>query len=86
MSYKYTANDQLAEKNYFSNTASSNEKIIYEYDVNKNLSGIKRFRNDLQTNEISYLFDENFKLAKSKVDRDFPGKRIGIVKYEYVFY
>lgn len=85
--WEYDAQGRVAERNYSSNaTGDLKESVNYEYDAKGNLVGEKRFKNQDQVNEISYLYDENGTLLKSQVNRDIPNKQIGIIKYSYGFY
>ena len=84
--WKYDDKGRVTKKTYSSNsTGDIKQSWAYEYDAAGNLVAEKRFRNDAQTNEISYLYDEKGTLLKSQVNRDFPQKSIGIIKYSYTY-
>jgi hypothetical protein len=85
--WEYNDKGWLVEKNFTTNaTGSEKESSVYEYDAKGNLTAEKRFKNDMQINEIGYLYDENGVLLRSQVNRDIPNKQIGIIKYSYGFY
>jgi hypothetical protein len=84
--WKHDEQGRLTEKSYSSNaTGDMMMSVKYEYDVKGNLIAEKRYKNNEQTNEISYLYDTSGKLS-SQVNRDIPNKQIGIIKYGYKFY
>lgn len=85
--WKYDAQGRVIEKTSYSNTTgNARSSAQYEYDAKGNLTGEKRFKDQLQTNEISYLYDESGLLLRSQVNRDILNKQIGIIKYSYTFY
>lgn len=85
--WKYDEQGRLIEAAFATNaTGDVRQESKYEYDAKGNLVAEKRYKNKEQTNEISYLYDESSKLLKSQVNRDFPQKQIGIVKYSYGYY
>lgn len=85
--YKYDQANRIIEKIIISNAGGDlKEKSIYEYDETGNLSGEKRFKNDKQTQEISYLYDETKKILKSQITRYYLENRIGIIKFSYEFF
>lgn len=85
--WKYDTQGRLVERSSYTNaTGDVKASAQYEYDAKGNLTGEKRFKDKLQTNEISYLYDESGLLLKSQVNRDIPNKQIGIIKYSYTFY
>lgn len=84
--WKYNEKSHVTEHTYASN-ATGNVKQVwkFEYDAKENIIAEKRFKNDVQTNEISYLYDEKGEILKSQVNRDFPQKSIAIIKYSYEY-
>lgn len=86
-SFKYNSSNKIIEKNYFSNTGGEiNEKVEIEYDTNQNIALEKHYKNNVKTNEYSYLYDENNKFIKSQLDRSFTNNTIGIIKFSYTFW
>lgn len=86
-SFKYNTSDKIIEKNYFSNTGGEvSEKVEIEYDTNQNIAIEKHYKNNIKTNEYSYLFDENNKYLKSQLNRNFTNNTIGIIKFSYTFW
>lgn len=86
-SFKYNASNEIIEKNYFSNTGEEvSEKVEIEYDTNQNVSLEKHYKNNIKTNEYSYLYDENNKFLKSQLNRNFTNSTIGIIKLSYSFW
>lgn len=88
INYKYdTLGRMIGRTNWTNENGDIKEDLLCEYDqAHGNLIGEKKFRNDTQTEEASYLYDEQKKLLKSVVTRYPLEKRIGIVKYSYEFY
>lgn len=85
--YKYNNSGRISERiNRSNENGDVNERTTYEYDVSGNLITEKRYKNEIQTQEMSYLYDDQKKLLKSLVTRYHLEKRIGIVKYSYEFY
>jgi hypothetical protein len=85
--YLYTEKKQLFEIVHRTNSNGETiAKSLFEYDSRGNFIGEKRFKNSIQLNEISYLFDEKGEYLRSKVNRNFPEKYIEIVKYSYLYY
>lgn len=87
MAYEYDALNRLREFTYKSNESGEVKlKSVFSYDNKGKLLMEKKFRNDVRTNEISYLYDEKTNLIKSHINRDFINASIMIVKYGYLFY
>jgi hypothetical protein len=85
--WKYDEKGRVTEKTYSSNSAGDVKlRWTYEYDASGKFVGEKRYKNEVHTNEISYLYDEKGNILKSQIDRDHPNKSIGIVKYSYVYW
>jgi hypothetical protein len=85
--FQYDGNGRLQEKTYTSNESGElKEYSVYEYNPNGVLLEEKRFKNNILTFEISYLYDETFTILKSQVSRDHKNASIGIVKYACEFY
>lgn len=84
--WKYNDKNYVIEHAYASNaTGDVREVWKFEYDIKGNIIAEKRFKNNVQTNEISYLYDEPGVILKSQVNRDFPQKSIAIIKYTYEY-
>lgn len=85
--YRYDSNGRLVEK---SSTSNSNGDVKqtwqFTYDEKGHITDEKRFRNEVNTDLLSYLYDEDKKLVKSRLDRDFVNASIEIVKFSYEFY
>lgn len=85
--YLYDESGKLIKKSYSSNEGGEiNEYSIYEYEKNPLLTSESKFKNNLLTDEINYMYDENNILIKSEVNRDHKNASIDIVKYSYTFY
>lgn len=85
--YLYDESGKLIKKSYSSNEGGEiNEYSIYEYEKNSLLTSESKFKNNLLTDEINYMYDENKILIKSEVNRDHKNASIDIVKYSYTFY
>lgn len=85
--YKYDKQGAIIERTTRSNeNGDVKEMFAYEYDHTGNLVAEKKYKNDTQLYEMSYLYDEEKKLLKSTVARFYLEKRIEIVKYSYEFY
>jgi hypothetical protein len=86
-SWQYDEGGKLIKKNYVSNEGGEvNESSIFEYSKNSVLTSELKFKNNVLTEEINYLFDDSTTLIKSEVNRDHKNTSIGIVKYAYTFY
>jgi len=84
---EYNSLNYVSKKVYISNdNGPVKQETTYDYDSAGSLNTEKKIKESVVQNEISYLFDENTKLVKSHVDRDFKNASIGIVKYAYTFY
>jgi hypothetical protein len=87
MTYEYDAFNRLREFIYKSNESGEVKlKSVFSYDSEGKLLMEQKFKNDVRTNEISYLYDETTNLIKSHINRDFINASITIVKYGYLFY
>lgn len=85
--YLYDESGKLIKKSYSSNEGGEiNEYSIYEYEKNSLLTSESKFKNNMLTDEINYMYDENNILIKSEVNRDHKNASIDIVKYSYTFY
>lgn len=85
--YKYDATDRLIGKTFVSNESGEvKTESTYEYNSNGALLGEKKINKEVLTDEINFLYDETFNLAKSEVNRDHINASIGIVKFGYTFY
>ncbi len=85
--WQYDENRKLVKRTYVSNeSGEQKEYSIFEYDKNGILLTESKFKNDVLTDEINYLYDETNTLIKSEVNRDHKNATIGIVKYSYTFY
>lgn len=85
--FAYNAKKQMTEKTYISNTGDLLKTVsFFEYDQQDNLLTEKQYRNDIQRNELSYLFDEPDQKVKSFIDRDYINKSIRITKVFYTFW
>lgn len=85
--YTYNSSNNLIKRIYTSNESGEiKEESTYEYDANGLLLSEKKIKKNIILNEISYLFEENTKLVKSHINRDFKNASIGIVKYNYTFH
>lgn len=85
--YEYDSSGKMSKKTV---SANSNEeaKLIseYEYSPDGILLTEKKFRNEIQVNNVVYIYDEKTKLLSARLDRDFAGANIGITKFTYDFY
>lgn len=85
--FQYDENGRLIELTFASNESSEiKTRSTFEYDKNGVLLTEKKFKNELATFEINYLYNETNILLKSEVNRDFKNASIIIVKFEYSFY
>jgi hypothetical protein len=85
--YQYDAGRRLIERSYSGNESGEiKEYTAYQYDAKGVLLEEKKFRNDVLTHEVSYLYDETKTIVKSQVSRDHKNASIGIVKYAYSYY
>ena len=85
--WKYNEKGWLVEKTSTSNSNGDlQEKTIYEYDTKGNVLVEKKYKNNVQTDELNNLYDESTKLLKSQLNRLPGGNKIDIVKYVYTFY
>lgn len=58
----------------------------YTYDAQEELLTEKRFKNGVQTHEMSYITDASSQLLSSFISRDLVAKTIRIVKLKYDFW
>ncbi len=85
--YQYDDSGKLIKRSFVSNEGGDvNEYSIYEYTKNVGVITESKFKNNLLTDEINYMYDENNTLIKSEVNRDHKNASIDIVKYAYTFY
>ncbi|MES2286962.1 MAG: hypothetical protein V4547_14825 [Bacteroidota bacterium] len=85
--YQYDFNEKLLKRAYQSNESGEVRTFsIFEYSKNEVLITETKFKNEVLTDEINYLYDETNTLVKSEVNRDHKNSSIGIVKYFYTFY
>lgn len=85
--YQYDESGKLLKRTYNSNESGEvKEYSIFEYAKNAVLLTETKFKNDVLTDDINYLYDETNTLVKSEVNRDHINSSIGIVKYTYTFY
>ena len=85
--WQYDENRRLVKKTYVSNESGElKEYSVFEYGKNGNLLTESKFRNDILTDDINYLYDETNTFIKSEVNRDHKNSTIGIVKYAYTFF
>ncbi len=85
--YKYNETGKLIKSTFESNESGDvKEYSIFEYGKNSTLLTETKFKNDILTDDINYLYDETNTLVKSEVNRDHKNSSIGIVKYAYTFY
>jgi hypothetical protein len=85
--FQYDSNEKLVKRSFVSNEgASIDEYSIFEYSKGSVLISELKFKNNVLTDEINYLYDETNTLIKSEVNRDHRNASIGIVKYAYTFY
>lgn len=85
--YQYDENEKLLKRTYESNESGDlNEYSIFEYAKNDVLITESKFKNNILTYEINYLYDETNAFIKSEVNRDHKNASIDIVKYAYTFY
>ncbi|MCC7302157.1 MAG: hypothetical protein IT233_05900 [Bacteroidia bacterium] len=85
----YTFNEQGLPAESKTSTNANGDisfRTLYEYDQNGVLSGEKRFRDTVHTNNVTWLYTEQSPLVKARLDRDLEKKKIGIVKFSYEFY
>ncbi|MES2591348.1 MAG: hypothetical protein V4608_05655 [Bacteroidota bacterium] len=86
-SYQYDETGKLLKRTFVSNEgAELKEYSIFEYGKNAILLTETKFKNDVLTDDINYLYDETNTLIKSEVNRDHKNSSIDIVKYSYTFY
>ena len=87
VTYSYDAAGRLTQMLTSDNSSGYNtEKTTYEYDESGNVKTEKRFKNETETDEIVYLYDDAKKLMTSQIDRQLQKASIKILKYEYGFY
>ena len=85
--YQYDEKGKLVKRSYTSNQSGEvNEYSIFEYGKNAVLLFESKFKNDVLTDDINYLYDETNTLVKSEVNRNHKNASIGIVKYAYTYY
>jgi hypothetical protein len=85
--YQYDESGKLIKRTYESNESGDvKEYSIFEYTKNSVLLTESKFKNNVLTDEINYLYDETNTLIKSEVNRDHKNSSIQIVKYAYTFY
>jgi hypothetical protein len=85
--FTYNSKKQMTKKIYTSNTGDLLKTVSdFEYDAKDNLLTEKQYRNDVQRNELSYLFDESDQRVKSFINRDYINKTIRITKVYYTFW
>jgi hypothetical protein len=85
--WQYDDSGKLVKQSIVSNEGGDvNEYSIYEYVKNGVLLTEHKFKNNLLTEEINYMYDEGNVLIKSEVNRDHKNASIDIVKYAYTFY
>jgi hypothetical protein len=85
--YIYNADKQLLEYTFTNNESGELKKrSVFEYNKNGMLLTEKKFKNNVLTDEINYLYDETNTFIKSEVNRDYINASIGIVKCDYTFY
>jgi len=86
--YKYdSTTNRLTERTFLSNESGDvKTKSIFEYDKNGVLLSEKKFRNNVFTDDINYLYDDTNTFIKSEVNRDRIHSSIQIVKLAYTFY
>ena len=85
--WQYDESGKLIKRSYVSNEGGDvNEYSIFEYEKNATLVTENKFRNNVLTDEINYMYDESNTLIKSEVNRDHKNSSIDIVKYAYTFY
>ena len=85
--YQYDERGKLVKRTYKNNESSEvNEFSIFEYAKNAVLIAETKFKNNLLTDDINYLYDETNTFIKSEVNREHKNASIGIVKYSYSFY
>lgn len=85
--YQYNEAGKLIKRSFTSNEgAEVKEYSIFEYGKNAILLTETKFKNDVLTDDINYLYDETSTFIKSEVNRDHKNSSIDIVKYAYTFY
>jgi hypothetical protein len=85
--FTYNNKKQMVKKVYTSNTGDLLKTVSeFEYDAKDNLLTEKQYRNDVQRNELSYLFEEPDQKVKSFINRDYINKTIRITKVYYTFW
>ncbi len=86
-SYQYDTSNRLLKQTYTSNEDGEIKmESVFDYDNNGNLLSEKKFKNDVLTFEIHFIYDDKNTLIKSEVDRDYLNATVIIKKYEYTFY
>lgn len=85
--YKYDENGKLLKKTFETNESNEiKEYSLFEYDKSGALLTEIKFKDNVLSNEINYLYDESNTFIKSEVNRDHTNASIVIVKYSYTFY
>ena len=85
--YKYDENGKLLKKTFETNESNEiKEYSLFEYDKSGALLTEIKFKDNVLSNEINYLYDESNTFIKSEVNRDHTNASIVIVKYSYAFY
>jgi hypothetical protein len=85
--YQYDEKSRLVKRSYSNNeSAEVNESSIFEYSKNSVLVTESKFKNNVLTYDINYLYDETNTLVKSEVNRDYKNASIAIVKFAYSYY
>ena len=85
--YKYDNNGRLLTKTNISNS-NGDQKVTqtYEYDADNNLSAQKLYKNELNTDSCTFIYDESKRLVKARLDRDIVNSSIVITKFTYEFF